>query len=383
MIEPVGGWTMEAALTKRAWGHSPPGSGSTDKNSGEVIPMNNRTVLTALATAILAGGLVAGDAAAQQKVAWNLSTFGPPREVTRGYEYMAEYVKEHSGGNFTIEIHYGESLSPARQHLDGLTINAFEAAHFCTSYHPGKNPIGTVLDLPFLPIHSHEQLRDVHEAFFEYEPAKAELARWNSKYMLSTVLPLYEFMGIGDPPKRLEDWNGMRVRALGGMGDAMRKLGAVPTTVTAPEVYTSLERRVIQAASFPYSYTFNVYKLDEISSWFTEGMAIGTVNCPAILNLKAYEALPAEWQQQLHDAKAGAYEAYREAYGAADERLRPMYASKMTKVTYSDEERARFIEIAGEPVWQEWVERMKDQGVPNSQEVLDFVLETAEAKAGS
>jgi GTP-binding protein len=49
---------------------------------------------------------------------------------------------------------------------------------------------------------------------------------------------------------------------------------------------------------------------------------------------------------------------------------------------WSAEERAKFRESAGEPVWQKWVEDMEQRGLPG-QEVLDFVLEQAEEHAGS
>src|SRR3546814_12282983 len=67
------------------------------------------------------------------------------------------HVEEKSGGNFTIKVHYGEAISPAKENLDGLKIGAFEMASICTGYHPGKNPAMTVLDLPFLPIRSEER----------------------------------------------------------------------------------------------------------------------------------------------------------------------------------------------------------------------------------
>ena len=50
----------------------------------------------------------------------------------------------------------------------------------------------------------------------------------------------------------LEDFKGMRIRSLGQQGKAMAKLGAVPTSVPAPEVYTSLDRGLLDAAGFAY-----------------------------------------------------------------------------------------------------------------------------------
>src|SRR3546814_20380456 len=70
---------------------------------------------------------------------------------------------------------------------------------------------------------------------------------------MSNLLPQYEFMGGGEPPKTLEDWKGMRVRALAGIGEAMKRLGAVQTTVTAPEDSTALERGLFEEESFSFS----------------------------------------------------------------------------------------------------------------------------------
>jgi TRAP-type C4-dicarboxylate transport system substrate-binding protein len=328
-------------------------------------------------TALIAGmaGLFASSAVAADKVEWNHSTWGNPRAFTKGFEAVAKYVEEKSGGNFTIKIHYGGTISPPKENLDGISLGAFEQANFCTSYHPGKNPVGTALDLPFLPLKSWDALVGVHSAFQDHPLWKNEMARWNAIPLFSGVLPQYEFMGVGDPPRELKDWNGMRVRALGGIGEAMRKLGGVPTTVPAPEVYTSLERGVVQAASFPYSYTVGAFRIHEIGSWFTEGLQPGTVHCPIIMNGDAFNDLPGEYQKMLMDARSVAYDALKVAYAEADAKWIPIYKERMEVITYTPEQSAEFKRLAAQPVWDEWVEQHK--GRFDSQAVLDFVFETA------
>src|SRR3546814_5333727 len=83
--------------------------------------------------------LAATSAGAAENIQWNHSVWGGSRAVTRNIEYIAEQVAKASGGNFTIRIHYGDSISPAKENLDGIKLGAFESAHFCASYHPGKN----------------------------------------------------------------------------------------------------------------------------------------------------------------------------------------------------------------------------------------------------
>src|SRR3546814_18410010 len=81
-------------------------------------------------------------------------------------------------------------------------------------------------------------------------------------------------MGTGEPPRTIDGWKGKRVRAPGGLGEAMRLLGAVPTSVPAPEVYTALERGVFEAAPFPFTYSFGCYTLSEVSHVYTRGLQL-------------------------------------------------------------------------------------------------------------
>jgi TRAP-type C4-dicarboxylate transport system substrate-binding protein len=327
-----------------------------------------------LMTAGLAS-LLASAATAAQKVEWNHSTWGNSRAFTKGFEAVAKFVEEKSGGNFTIKIHYGETISPSRENLDGLQLGAFEQANICTSYHPGKNPVGTVLDLPFLPLRDWDTLVAVQDVFQRHPLWQNEMARWNAVPLFAGVLPQYEFMGVGKPPTELDDWKGMRVRALGGIGDAMRQLGAVPTSVPAPEVYTSLERGVVQAASFPYAYSFGSFRVHEIGAWFTEGMAPGTLHCPILVNGPALKALPAEYRKMLMDSVPVAYETLKQAYVDADAKWIPIYKERMKLVIYSPEQNKQFQELAARPVWNDWVAQHK--GKFDSQAVLDFILAEA------
>lgn len=320
--------------------------------------------------------LIAGPALAAEKVQWNYSMWGNPRAFTKGVEVAVDYIKEKSGGNFEITIHYGGTISPPKENLDNASLGALEAAHICTFYHPGKNPVGTVLDLPFLPIADTDHLIKVQDAFQSFQPWVDEMAGWNTVPWFAGVLPNYEFMGVGEPPKTLEGWKGMRVRAGGGMGEAMRMLGAVPTTVPAPDVYQTVERGVVQAASWPYSYAFGAYRLHEISKWYTEGMAIGSAHCPSVINVDSYNSLPDEYKKLLMEAKKAAYDAYRVVYKEADEKWRPIFQERMERITYSDEAMATFREIGAKPVWDKWV--ADNRGAFDSQAVLDFVLEQAE-----
>jgi TRAP-type C4-dicarboxylate transport system substrate-binding protein len=314
------------------------------------------------------------------KVLWKVSIFGKRRALTEGMEYASKTVKEQTCGNFDMKIYYGEQLSKAKENLDAIKVRAIEMAMVCSSYHPGKVRALTVLDLPFLPIEGGdwETMRNVYDTLWERKELKDSLARWNASRFIQNLLPMYEYMGRGEPPKGIEDFKGKRLRALGGMGDAAKAIGAVPTTVPAPETYTALQRGTVDAIGFPFSYTFAAYKLDEISTWYTSNLSAGNVNCIMAMRNDAYDELPKQYKTILEEVKDGSYQAMIDAYAAKDKvNLAKWRADpKITEVVFSEEDLAKFREAGGKPVWDKWVEENKDD-VPNAQELIDLVLKTA------
>lgn len=335
----------------------------------------NRALLLSIGLGFAA--LAARPADAADKVTWNWALYGPPRAVTVSMEHLAKVAKEKSDGNFIINLKYNEQLGDAKDMLDGLKVDAFQGAFVAYSYAPAKTPLQGVLDMPFLPIPDLVSQERVQDSFQAWKPAAEELARWNGAHFMTILLPQYEFMGSGKPPRNLEDWKGMRVRALGGLGDAMKLLGAVPVSVSAPEVYTALERGMFQAASFPFAYSFTAYKLHEVSKWYTLGMQPGIIHNSLVLSQTAWKALPDEYKKILEDARPEAYRLQREAYEEADKKSIPQFEKrKLEVIKVTPEVREKLIAIAGKPVWDQWVADTEKKGLPGK-EALELVLSLA------
>jgi len=312
------------------------------------------------------------------KVTWKISLFGNRRANTEGLEYISKFVKDNTCGNFDFKLFYGEQLSKAKENLDALKVGAVEGGFVSSSYHPAKVRALGVLDLPFLPIYDFDTNRKVSDTLFAQESLKKSLAKWGARRWYQMLLPHYEYMGRGTPPKALEDFKGKRLRALGGMGAAAKALGAVPTTMPAPETYVALQRGTVDAIGLPFSYAFHSYKLDEISTWYTSNLSAGNVNAFIAFNQKAWDKLPQQYKDMLDASLDGGYDVMIKAFAEQDAINIPNWrnAGKMTEVVFSEEERARFRKIGGKPVWDAWVADAKGE-VPDAQELLDLVLKTA------
>jgi len=309
------------------------------------------------------------------EVSWKISMWCKPRALSAGMEMMAQRAAEATGGKFQIKIYYGGQLSKAREGLDGLKINAFEGAAFCNFYHPGKNPAFMVFSLPFLPLGDPKVDQYVRPRMFEHPAMKADMARWNAIPYVSGLLPQYEIMGRGDAPKTLEDWKGLRVRAGGGLGAAMAKLGAVRQTMPAAETGTAFRRGTIDAAAFPFTYAHVAFGTAEAADWYTGNLTPGTSECGFVLNKTAYGKLPKQYQEFLMDMRGPIMDAIQAAYAEQDKKNLPAFEKSLTKIVYDAATLNRFREIAGKPVWDEWI--AKNSGKFDAQGVFDAVWKYA------
>jgi len=311
---------------------------------------------------------------------WNVSVWGKRRAFTEHVEKIAELVSEKTGGEFTMNVSYG-GLSKNRENLDGISIGAFEMAQFCAGYHRDKNRVVTVLELPFLGVENLEQEVAVSKAVYAHPAAAEEMAQWNAKLLMTSPMPQYNLVGTGDPRMTLEDFAGMRVRATGGLGQAFESVGGVPTSVTATEAYQAMESGVVDTVAFAQHAHLSFGTINQ-ADWWTANLNPGTVNCPVVVNIDAYESLSDEERAALDSSVDEALDHYLANYAELLERWDSVLEEKgVKKVEIADDVIAAFRAKAADPIRDKWIADMEGQGLPG-QELYDLVVKTlADAKA--
>ena len=338
--------------------------------------MNKLLKTTAVAALTFA---FVGEAAATE---WNVSVWGKRRAFTEHVEKLAELVSAKTNGEFTMNVSYG-GLSKNRENLDGISIGAFEMAQFCAGYHRDKNRVVTVLELPFLGVENLEQEVAVSKAVYAHPAAAEEMEQWNAKLLMTSPMPQYNIVGTGEPRDTLEKMSGMRVRATGGLGKAFEAVGAVPTSVTATEAYQAMESGVVDTVAFAQHAHLSFGTINQ-ADWWTANLNPGTVNCPVVVNIDAYESLSDAHREALDSSVDEAIAHYLTNYAELLERWDSVLEEKgVAKVNVDEAVIADFRAKAAEPARDAWIADMEAQGLPG-QELYDLVVKTlADAKSGS
>ena len=295
---------------------------------------------------------------------------------------MGELLEQKTNGEFTLNISYG-GLSKNRENLDGISIGAFEMAQFCAGYHADKNRVVTVLELPFLGVENLAQEVAVSAAVYAHPAASEEMAQWNAKLLMTSPMPQYNLVGTGEPRTTLSDFEGMRVRATGGLGKAFAAAGSVPTSVTATEAYQAMESGLVDTVAFAQHAHLSFGTINQ-ADWWTANLNPGTVNCPVVVNIDAYESLSDAHREALDGSVQEALDHYVANYGELLAKWDSVLAEKgVTKVEISADVIDAFRAKAADPIRDTWIADMEAQGLPG-QELYDLVMSTlAEAKAAN
>lgn len=332
-----------------------------------------KSLKTTFVAAVLAGSFVAPALAES----WDVSLWGKRRAFTEHVERLAELVSEKTNGEFTLNLSYG-GLSKNKENLDGISAGAFEMAQFCAGYHRDKNPTITVMELPFLGVSDLRSEIAASMAVYSHPATQKDLARWNATLLMPSPLPQYNIAGKGAAPSGLADLKGISIRATGGIGKSLGKVGINPVSMGAGEVYGAMESGAIQGAAFaPHAHL--AFKVIDEAEWWTSNLNPGSVNCPIVVNSDALADLSDAHRNALLGSVDESLEWYLEKYQVSVEKFNAKVAANNIQVLSFSDSDISAIRATAQPVLDEWLADMNDRGLPG-QELYDLVQATLKAQ---
>jgi|SaaInl7_200m_RNA_FD_contig_121_86999_length_2224_multi_7_in_0_out_0_3 TRAP-type C4-dicarboxylate transport system substrate-binding protein len=310
-------------------------------------------------------------AAVSKTINWNLSLWSGKRAWTKPVHVWADAMEKKTNGQWKIKIHYGGVLAPPKENWDGLKAGMFEAAAFCAAYTPGKIPLHTVQELPFMAPDGTANIAKMWIALWEHPAMKKELLKWNAVPLLPAGHAQFQLMGNKKITK-VSDLKGVRIRAGGEIAKVLKEFGAVPTLLPAPEVFEAIDRGTIDLVAFPYSYAFGSFKVYEVSKYAMDGISLGTMGCAYVANKDAWDALPDEFKKIHMEWYKQAPQVWDDEYVAADKKWIPIFKKNLDLTTFPASERAKLVAKA-QGIYDKWVAAREKAGLPGK-EILEYYL---------
>jgi TRAP-type mannitol/chloroaromatic compound transport system substrate-binding protein len=197
------------------------------------------------------GGLGPAIASAQPVHKWKMQSLWQAGSVNQKvFEDWTKRLKEASGGRVDVEplavgtiVGYGETL-------DALSSGVLDAHHSGGPYFSGKEPALALIGDLNGGFESPYQM----QMWFEYggglELAREIYRRFNV-YYVGPVWWGLESVPAKRPLRSLADFKGVKMRVPEGLGaEIWRRAGVGVVTLPGSEVYTALERGVIEATDW-------------------------------------------------------------------------------------------------------------------------------------
>jgi TRAP-type C4-dicarboxylate transport system substrate-binding protein len=319
------------------------------------------TISIALAVCLF---IAAGSWSAADTINLKLSSFVPAphfmnREVLQPWIDM---VEERTDGKVHIEVYYGGTLGKPQDQYDMAVKGIADITWGILGYTPGRFPLSTVMDIPFMSSSAEAGSRMIQRLYDE--------GYLREEYGDVKLLALGMPNGVDLHTRKklvrdLEDLKGMRVRVWSPiMGEVFKSWGAVPVTMPATEVYVSMERGVIDAVVMDPTTLFAT-NLNEVVEYHTRAGMFSSAFF-FVMHKKTWEKLSPDIQGVI-DELSGEYFAVelngKRADVAAAEAWKRIEAEGHTVYVLDEGEKARW-EESSRYVAEEWVEEMEKKGLP-------------------
>ncbi len=229
---------------------------------------------------------------------WKMVTTWPPNFpiLGEGCNRLAELIRDMSDGRLQIEVYGGGTLVPALESFDAVRTNAAQIGSGASYYWAGKAPAAQFFaSIPF-GLNAQQ--------FNAWLQAGGGMELWRELYADYNLVP---FLGgntgvqMGGWFNRaidsIDDFRGLKMRMPGLGGKVIETLGGSTVLLAGGEIYTGLERGVIDATEWIGPYHDFLMGFHEISryyyypGWHEPGTAF-----EFFVNKEAYEDLPKDLQ---------------------------------------------------------------------------------------
>lgn len=311
------------------------------------------------------------------------SYWPPPADtwVQAGILPWGDVISKATNGRVKVTYFGGATLGAPPDHLDLVQKGTADIGWLNPAFTPGVFPLTEIRNLPFL----YPTTEAANKIFWRQQELLDEWEYKDKVKILWTfATPVMEAHSNVVQIKTLEDLKGQKFGdtepTAGAVSEAM---GAVPVIMMENELYTGLERGMLDGRWQEFHGLTN-WKTVEVTKYRTTNVRILCHQNVIAMNLESYNGLPADIRKAIDDTtgwqkSSDCGKIWADLEKEAKEQVLKMDKDRGYPTPYElpDAERERWI-TATQPVTDNWLKDMEEKGLGDkAKELLDKTREWA------
>lgn len=278
-----------------------------------------------------------------------------------------------TGGAVKMEVLPTKAVVPHRETIDAVANGILDGDLNAVSYFSGRDPAFAIIGDLIAGYDTVDQVR----TFCMHAGGKEILQKLYDKYTKGKV----HVVGCGPyakeafvstvPINTVADMAGVKVRSPEGLAaEVFKRAGAAPVSLPFSEVYTALEKGVIDAADASAHVNNEASGMYKVAKYPIYPGIHSMAVLQFIVNKKTWDSLGPEGQTALEVWYTAAYDSMRREADLQDRAIaaEQKAGGDVTVIDWSTEERAKFRQIAV-GAWEDFAEKS-----PLAREALDAHL---------
>jgi len=292
-------------------------------------------------------------AAAQEVTLRAVSAFAEGTEFSRNFERFIEKVNSEGKGSIRINYIGGPRAVPPFEVGSAVRTRVLDMANVTGAFYTNLMPEADGFKLMGKPM-SEQRSNGSWEFINQLHNQKL-----NSQYLARQFhnVPFHIYLN-----KRIEriDFSGLKIRVTPVYRDVVEALGGTPITTPPGEVYTALERGVVDGYGWPITGIFDL-GWEKVTKFRMEP-PFYSVEVNVLINLDTWRSLndaqrrlldgAALWLEGLDSEKEAAIKAERERQSAAG----------ITALDFGPAAAKAFLDRAYDVAWQSVIKRAPETG---------------------
>jgi TRAP-type C4-dicarboxylate transport system substrate-binding protein len=308
-------------------------------------------LLAGIAACAVAFGIL--PASAQEVTLRAVTSFAEGTQFSKNFERFIEKVNTDGKGVLRINYIGGPRAMPPFEVGNAVRTRVIDIANVTGAFYTNLMPEADAFKLISKPMTEQRQ-NGTWEFINQLHNQKL-----NSYYLARQFHNVPFHIYLNKKPEKL-DFTGLKIRVTPVYKDVVEALGGTAITTAPGEVYTALERGVVDGYGWPITGIFDL-GWEKVTKYRLEP-AFYSVEVNVLVNLDSWKALNDAQRKVLTDAAA-----WLEGLDAENTTLIPAEREKQTKagiqpIEFSAEEAKKFLDKANEVAWQSVIKRAPDTG---------------------